>query len=254
MLAFERYRQILEIIEEKGFVSVSELSKQMKVSGETIRRDFSYLEKQNKLIKTHGGAVSIHQRTEAKSLDIRNDECTEQKDELSQYALRLINEDDIIAIDSGSTAIQFCKKIAKNFSKLTVITNHTDVAHCFKDCKNYTIIVCGGYFIPEENAFYGDIATDFLERLHVSKAFVFPSAISLKNGISSCNPKLAGVQKTYFKIADKIIILADSRKFESTGFIKLADVTPLCTFVTDKSLNKEIHSLYKEKGIDIINS
>ncbi len=253
MIAFERYRQISEIIDKKGFVSVSELSKKLNVSGETVRRDILYLEKQNKLIRTHGGAVSLQQRHEAKTLDKRNDEYTELKEELSEYALRLINENDIIAIDAGSTAIHFCKKIAKNFSRLTIVTNHTDVADCFRECKDFTVIMCGGYFIPEENAFYGDLATDFLEKLHVSKAFIFPSAISLKTGISCCNPKLAGIQKSYFKITDKVIILADSSKFESTGFIKLSDITPLCTLVTDKSLNPEIYNLYREKGIDIIN-
>lgn len=254
MIAFERYNHICNIVEENGFASITELANELKVSGETIRRDLRYLENHNKLIKTHGGAISIQQRNEAKTLEIRNDECNELKDELSEYALRFIKEEDTIAIDSGSTAIQFCKKIAKTFSKLTIVTNHTDVAYCFKNCRDITVIVCGGLFIPEENAFYGDMAADFLEKLHVSKAFIFPSAISLKNGISSCNHKLAGIQKTYFKIADKVIILADSRKFESSGFIKLSDVTPLCTFVTDRSLNKEILDLYKEKGISVINS
>ncbi len=254
MIAFERYKYICSLIEEKGFVSVGELSKALSVSGETIRRDILYLENQNKLIKTHGGAIGIQQRIEPRTLDVRNDECPDLKDELSEYALNLINEDDIIVIDSGSTAIHFCKKIARRFDKLTVVTNHTDVADCFKSCKNFTVIVSGGYFLPEENAFYGDLASEFLEKLHVSKAFLFPSAISLKNGITSCNPKLATVQKTYFKISDKVIIMADSSKFESSGFIKLSDVTPLYTFVTDKSLNKEIYDLYKEKGLNIINS
>ena len=77
---------------------------------------------------------------------------------------------------------------------------------------------------------------------------------SLKNGIASCNMKLSGMQKAFYEIADKAIITADSSKFERSGFIKLFEVTPLCTFVTDSALNKEIYNLYKEKGIDIINS
>lgn len=252
MIAFERYKYICSLIEKNGIATINELAKELNVSGETVRRDLLYLEKQNKLIRTHGGAISAIQKREIKSLDMRVDELAEKKEELSKYAVSLISEDDIIAIDSGSTAIKLCEEIARRIKKLTVITNHIDIIEIFKSCPDYTIITCGGCFLPEENAFYGDAAIETLKKYHVSKAFIFPSAISLKNGVASCNLELAGMQKTFAEIADSVIILADSSKFERSGFIKLFDISPLCTFVTDSSINEEIVEFYKEKGIDII--
>ena len=59
MLTQDRYRAILDLLEEKNSVTVSELTKLLDSSESTIRRDLSALDEMGKLTKVFGGATSI---------------------------------------------------------------------------------------------------------------------------------------------------------------------------------------------------
>ena len=80
------------------------------------------------------------------------------------------------------------------------------------------MIMLGGVFNRDENTFYGDLTLSALERLHAGKGFIFPSAVSIENGITDYNYDLALVQKAIFRSADRIFVLADSNKFEKKRY------------------------------------
>ena len=71
MFAIERQQRILEKLKEDGAVSVSKLSSEFQVAEETIRRDLEKLEKQEKLLRTHGGAVPVDDNKYEPSLEKR---------------------------------------------------------------------------------------------------------------------------------------------------------------------------------------
>ncbi|HVP22133.1 MAG TPA: DeoR family transcriptional regulator [Anaerolineaceae bacterium] len=60
MAANERYEQIEVLVDERGFVSVRDLSEIFQVSEMTIRRDLQRLEEEGRLRRTFGGAASLH--------------------------------------------------------------------------------------------------------------------------------------------------------------------------------------------------
>ena len=56
MIPDERRKEILELLDEKGYVSVKDLSQRLYVSLPTIRRDLTLLEREGYVLRTHGGA------------------------------------------------------------------------------------------------------------------------------------------------------------------------------------------------------
>ena len=110
---------------------------------------------------------------------VENDE---QKAELSEIAAELIQEKDIIGIDAGSTAIYFAKAIKEKFSELTVITHSLDVFEILCRHKNFKVILCGEIFYKMRILSTVPLAIEMLNILHMQKAFLFPSSISLQNG------------------------------------------------------------------------
>ena len=91
----------------------------------------------------------------------------------------------------------------------------------------------------------------FLNNLHFSKVFIFPSAVSLKNGVGDYIVELAGIQKCLINNSDEVIVLADSTKFETNAFYKLFDVNDAYSFVTDDELDDKIYNLYRKNNIKI---
>ncbi len=252
MLAKERQDIIAELIKDNGAVTTAELMRRFKVSVETIRKDLMILEKGNFLKRVHGGAVTLKEMPKFLDLSGRNEENGDLKKELSETAVKFVHEGDIIGIDSGSTAIFFAHALKQSFKQLTVVTASTDIFDILCRHENFKLILCGGEFMKSENAFYGFLTCETLKKLHVSKAFIFSSAVSLKYGIADFSAELCEVQKHFIDCADKVFVLADSTKFEQSALIKVCDIDESYTYVTDTSLPSDLKKLYKENGINVI--
>lgn len=253
MLAENRRDEIEGLIEKYGAVTTSDLIIKFNVSVETIRRDLLCLEQRGILKRVHGGAVAQKKMKAFHSLEKRNREFSEEKRELSLNAIRFIEDGDIIAVDTGSTAIFFAEMLRDNFSKLTVVTHSIDVFNILCHNRDFKTILCGGHFLREENSFYGSLALDTLHNIHVQKAFIFPSAVSIEFGVCDYNENLYPMQKEMISCADQVFVLADSSKFEKRALLKVADMKSEFTYITDNNLSESLVNLYKENSINVYN-
>lgn len=249
MFAKERQDKIYEIVKNNGAVTASALVKLFDVSIETVRRDLLEMERHGLLSRVHGGAVAIGEMKPYLDLNERNKEFTEQKRHLALKASEFISDGDIIGIDSGSTAISFSEVLKEKFSKLTVITNSLDVFNIL--CDSFSVILCGGHYLPYEKAFYGSLTLSMLKNLHMQKAFIFPSAVSFEFGICDYQKDLYQIQEQMIKSSDEIFILADSSKFEKKALLKIDDMKTGYRYITDCNINSELEKLYKEHNINL---
>ena len=251
MFANERYSRILNRIREQGSVKVSELVEEWELSAETLRRDLLFLENQNRLQRVHGGAIALTNMKTYQELSQRFQENKAQKEQLSDIAALLVREGDILAIDAGSTAVEFLRVLKNRFHRLTIVTHSIQNFEEIRYVEGFRPIFIGGEYLKKEDLFYGALATDMIQKLHVSTCFLFPSAISLKHGVGDYIVESVPVQKAYLEMADRIVILADSSKFEKTAFLRICNTEISYTYITDESLEDGIYELYRNKGITL---
>ncbi|MBQ2696207.1 MAG: DeoR/GlpR transcriptional regulator [Clostridia bacterium] len=250
MFAEERQKQIREMLQKNGAVTTKHLVQAFGVSIETVRRDLLLMEEAGLLNRVHGGAVATGGMKPYYELPRRNREHSEKKRELSEIAMSFISEGDYIGIDAGSTAAIFAEVLKEHFNNLTVVTHSSDVFETLRE--SFTVILCGGTYLREENAFYGALTLQTMESLHVQKSFIFPSAVSLQFGICDYQQDLFAPQKKLLEIADEAYILADSSKFESRALLKLDDMKPEYCYVTDGALGEDLKALYKENQLRVL--
>lgn len=144
MLSQERQQHIKEEIEKHGAVTTAALMEHFGVSVETVRRDLLNLERDGFLKKVHGGAVRFEQMRSFHKLSKRLEENNNEKKQLARTAMRYINENDVIGIDSGSTAVCLAREIRGKFSSLTVITHSLGVFSQLQDDANIRLICAAG--------------------------------------------------------------------------------------------------------------
>ncbi len=252
MLASERFKRIRQLIDSTGAVTVSDLVKEFGVSIETVRRDLVKLEQLNELKRVHGGAVSLVQMKSFERLEKRNKEMYDEKRQLALKAVSLINENDYIGIDSGSTAVVFAEVIKERFNSLTIVTHSLDVFNILCRCKDFKVILVSGHFLQDENAFYGNLVLETLDKLRLSKVFLCPGTISISSGICDFDYNLYQVQKKYLQICDRVYLLADNSKYEKKALFKLDELKSDYVCVTDNNINDEIVKIYRENGIQIL--
>lgn len=252
MLASERKLKIIELLEQKHSVTVSELTQLFPVSLETIRRDLESLENEGLLKRVYGGAVSVKKMKNYEQFSRRSSENIEEKLELAKNAASMINSGDIIMLDTGTTAISLAKYIAGRFASLTVITNSLSVFNILFGQPEYKLILTGGLYLSEEKAFYGHLAEDTLKQLHAGKCFLTPSAVSLNMGISDFVEELIPMQRQMLGSADKVFILADSTKIGTDAMMQIAPLNTSYTYITDSGLSEDIKNVYQQYNIEFM--
>jgi len=122
MLAKTRKEKILELLREDGSAKVTALAKLFKVTEVTIRQDLEKLEKKGMIVREHGGAHLKNVEDRVRNFSLINQENLEKKELIANKCLELIEPNDIIILDSGSTTTEIAKKLV-NIKSLTVITN-----------------------------------------------------------------------------------------------------------------------------------
>lgn len=118
MLAIQRLKEIEKILNEKGSVIISTLSKQFNVSEETIRRDLDKLEKTKVLKRVRGGAYLQSETDKQVPLEIREKIYLEEKHEIANKAIEFIQDGDTLMIDSSTTAVCVAQIVDKYEKKL----------------------------------------------------------------------------------------------------------------------------------------
>ena len=143
MFAEERQQEMVKLLYESGAIKVNQLSKLFGVTEETIRRDLEKLEFENKLRRTHGGAITIDEKNDD---DIpfkkRKVLMAKEKRSIANEAVKLIEEQDVIFLDAGSTALYLAKALP-NIS-IKVLTNSLLVAFELNKKNNIQVILTGG--------------------------------------------------------------------------------------------------------------
>ena len=103
MFAEERQERIFQIVNQRSSVRVSELSDELDISEVTIRRDLDELQRQKRIIRTHGGAMSTYSAGKGKTYSQHAAREVDLKQKIAKAAYDMIQDDDTILLDNSST-------------------------------------------------------------------------------------------------------------------------------------------------------
>ena len=241
MLTEERFNKILKIIDEKKSVTVQELTELLNSSESTIRRDLNTLHKLGKLIKVHGGATAIDMDYNTKDFEVsvRYDLNKEQKKKIGAYAASLIEENDFIYIDAGTTTEFMIDYITEKSA--VFVTNA--ITHAVKlSNRGFKVFVTGGEFKNTTEALIGNETVENLKKYNFTKGFFGVNGVSKRANLST--PDVTEKKKKKGAIAQcrKSYILCDSSKFgkiSSVTFGKLSEAIIITDKLNDEDIRKE---------------
>lgn len=250
MLTQDRYKIIMNILEQKGSVKVSNLVQQFQVSIETVRRDLEYLEKEGLLKRVYGGAVIDSPKSSQVAMTVRKQKYEKEKNEIAETALQYIQEGQSIAINASTTGLKLAQVLKHKFSELTVLTNSILIANELLET-DYTVILAGGIYQKKESSFNGKISEDMIREFYVDTAFVSVSGVSLTYGITDYDPDELRIQKAMLQIAQQTIILVDSSKIDTRSLLKLAEIEDVNMIITDSNIKNTVLQRYLNNGVEV---
>lgn len=251
MFALERQKRITELLKETGAVSVSKLALDLKVTEETIRRDLEKLEKQELLLRTHGGAVPIDDGNQELSLEKRKSQNIEAKMKLAKEAVKFISSGDAIFIDASTTAFYLAKEL-KNFKNITVVTNSLRVLAELDGNLDIKLISVGG-MMSKNSSFVGSIAENNIKENYFVNKMFFSSRGITTAGILESNEQECCLKQSMMKNSTDKFYICDKTKIGRVGFVKLADFDDINTIITEENaLSAELESTLNELKVNIV--
>ncbi|SDN19869.1 transcriptional regulator, DeoR family [Paenibacillus sp. yr247] len=250
MLVAERWQRIVQLVNERGSIRVTELSELCQVTEETIRRDLDRLESEGKLMRSHGGAVSVREAQTEVPFKERETAHADFKNSIAKEAVSHIREHDRIILDASTTAWFMAKLIPD--MPLTIITNSMKVALEVSGKEKIQVISTGGLLSPKSLSYVGPLAERSLDMYHVHKLFLSCKGVHIQRGISESSELQALIKRKMISIADETYLLADHSKFGMQSLTQVAGWTEIKHLITDGQTNKDDVNLIREKGVSVL--
>lgn len=233
MLAIERRNKILETLQQEKRVVVSELSHCYGVSEETIRRDLEKLENDGLVIKSYGGAVLNERSIFDLPFNIRKNNQIIEKELIASQITEMIREGEAIMLDASSTSVYIANKL-KDKEKLTVITNSVEIVVNLFDMHEWNVISTGGVSREKSFALVGPHTDSMIRNYHVDKAIISCKGLTIQGGFMDSDEQDSSAKRMMLQAAQERILAADSSKFGTVAFARIADWADITKVVTDK--------------------
>lgn len=214
MLAEERFSQILALLAEKRTATVQELCEALNVSESTIRRDLLELDRQGRVNKVHGGATlpSSQFRADEPTMEAKETLAVSQKNTIAKAAAALIQADDFIYLDAGSTTLAVARAVSGAALDAHYVTNGIAHARLLAQ-KSCHVCVPGGLLRPRTEAIIGAAAITALQQFNFTKAFIGANGVALNVGFTTPDPEEAAVKAVAVRRARETWYLVDDSKF-----------------------------------------
>ena len=255
MLKHERHTFIERELQSKGSVLVSELSKQLNVSEETIRRDIKEMEADNRLEKTYGGAYLAENYDKGYPVELRETLLKSEKEVMSKVALELIEDHSVIMLDSSTTCLELVKSIINSKKIVTIITNSLHICSLVNNqiC-NINLICLGGQLHKLTASFTGYKTTEGICQNFADISFVSCPAANIKFGLSDNNLKESEVRKAMLEYSHKKVLILDHTKIDAIADILFYKLTKVDVIITDTQLPDSWVEYCNQSSIEVIYS
>lgn len=247
MLKEERQAYIIHQINLHNKVLSSDLSVQLNVSEDTIRRDLNELAENGQVIKVYGGALS-------KSFQYPFQEghvyAKDGKKEIARKAISLIQNGMTILVGGGTTMIELARAVPEDV-QCTFFTISPLVALELAEKENLEVILMGGKLSRNTNIVSGAQVINEMSEIKVDLCLLGTNSLSVEEGITDSDWEVVQIKRAMLKCSKKLAILSIAEKLGSNQRMRVAPLRDVTYLVTDLD-NSHINLKEFKQYIDVL--
>jgi DeoR family transcriptional regulator, fructose operon transcriptional repressor len=237
LIPAQRHERIQEYLAIHQIARSVDLCDLLETSEATVRRDLEWLEQKGVLERTHGGAILSQRMIFEQEYQQRAQHHPEEKKRIGELAASLIEEGDIVFVNSGTTATQVLQHVRRDLS-ITVFTNNVSAIVDIGD-PGFHYYLTGGEFQSRSNSLSGGLALDNLGLIYANKAILGVDGVSLKHGCTvPTDPEAGVVRRMIERTKGQVIVVADHSKWGVVSNFQVANITEIDKLVTDEGFSK----------------
>lgn len=241
----------LQLLNERGEVSVADLSRDAGVSEMTIRRDLEALERQGLLRRVHGGAISVVSRGYEPPFGMRAGRNAAAKVRIAEKAASLIDDGDALILDVGTTALELARALSDR-AGLTILTPSFRAAELLAPNPDLRVIVTGGIVRAGELSLIGDLAERAFADLHCDVVYLGAGGVDPLVGVTEFNLDDARVKRAAVSSARRCVVLADSTKLDRVAVASVCPIDRVDLLITDSDAPTETLERLRERDVEVL--
>ncbi len=249
----ERWQMILAAVKDRAVVTVRELIERSGASPATLRRDLAKLEELGQIKRVHGGVEALgfedRPHLNTRPFDVSQTLNMNSKRAMGRAAAAMCENNDSIIINAGTTTFQMVDFLRDH--KMQVLTNSFPIAEALVARSENRIMMPGGEIYREQGIVLSPFDGDATQHYTASKMFM--SCYSFGPlGVIEGDPLIARAEAKLLGRADKLIVLADSSKFETRGSMAVCPLSRVDTLITDTAAPEAILGIIRRAGVNVI--
>lgn len=243
----ERQSKIIKLVNQYQKIEVSRLAEILDVSQVTIRKDLDYLETEGLLSREHGYALIKN----ANDINTRLTINYETKLKIAIKAAEMVNNGETVMLESGSTCALMAEELAKLKKDVTIITNSAYIAIRVRDLPLRKVILLGGEYQKEYQGMVGPLIRKCAREFYVDKFFVGTDGFIPDAGFTCDDLMRVETMKYMADSANRMIILADSSKFEQKGVVIQSSFDDIDTVCTDSGISQDALTILRKNNVKV---
>jgi len=253
-----RLNLVLELVSERGNVSIAEVGDALGVSTATVRRDLNLLAEQRLLTRTHGGAAALGSGYEL-PLQYKIARQSEAKTAIARAVAELVTPGDAVALNGGTTTSEVGRVLgssealsAGDAPGVTIVTNALNIAFELSVREHVKIVVTGGVPRSQSYELVGPLVGSSLRDFSLDLAVLGVDGLTGRFGATTVHEGEAEASRQIAAVARRVVVAADATKLGRATFARICPLERIDVLVTDLPLPAELADDVAAAGVEVV--
>jgi DeoR/GlpR family transcriptional regulator of sugar metabolism len=247
----ERMQRVLQMLETRDSVLVTELAEAFSVSEVTIRSDLGELARQGLVARVRGGVRSLQPGQSELGFDFRLRLEVDRKRAIARAAAEMIGDGEAIALDASTTAYYLALEL-RGKRELVVVTNGVLVAASLADAPGINVLLTGGMLRLSAMSLVGDLGADLLRSTRINKGFLGARGLSIERGLMDLNPDEVRIKQEMAEACEQVVGILDGTKWQRSALLTFVATDDVDAIVTDSSAPADQVEEWRARGKEIV--
>ena len=249
MLTEERRQLILGRLARDGKVVAADLSAELAVSPDTVRRDLRDLAEAGQLRRVHGGALPA--AVGARPYAVRREQAPAAKEAIARATSSLLRQGQVILLDAGTTTLEVARGLPPDLDA-TVVTNSPPIAVALADHPTVAVTMLGGTLAKDAQAVVGAATVEALHSVRADVLVLGVCSLHPEVGITVMDLEESYVKRAMIRNAAEVVAVSSAEKLGSAGPYVVAPLDELTHLVTERSVPEDKLAEYRSLGIEVV--
>jgi DeoR/GlpR family transcriptional regulator of sugar metabolism len=248
MLTMQRKQLILNRLKRDGQIIAKDLSQELELSEDTIRRDLRELAQEGLLQRVHGGALPVSPAIA--DFAAREQIATAAKTAIGRAAAQMIQPGNVVIVDGGTTAVQLVRHLNPEL-EATIVTHSPTIAVELVQHPHVEVVLLGGKLFKHSVVAVGAATIEAIARIRADLYFMGATGIHAEVGLSTGDLEESHVKRALIASAAETIVLASSEKLNAASKYVIAPITQISGLITEKAVPTSVTAQFSKLGLSV---